>query len=163
VLGPGLSCGRCLRRTDRACRPGGLFSDAPREAREAIVRNGLPESGASDVHSTAGPNAGIAVKRSHPDEDDLGILRVLREQGGAAGATECLVVAIAGVPAAYIVLTAHNSKSSWFCPRGWGCCCSGSSLTALAVAVHGTQERGADLEAHRTTIATTSERQRDAA
>jgi hypothetical protein len=130
-----------------------LLADASRETGEAILRNGLPNGGAGDVDATAGPHAGIAIKRSHPDKNDLGILRALREQRGTAGATERLIVAIACVPTADTLLTAHNSKSSWLYSCGWGYRRSGSSLTALTVAVHGTEERGANLKAHRTAIA----------
>jgi hypothetical protein len=84
---------------------------------------------------------------------EVWILRVLREQRGAAGTAECLVVAIAGVPAADAIFTAYDAKSPWLCAGRWRYGSSGSSLTAGAVAVHGAEQRLADLKAHCATVA----------
>jgi hypothetical protein len=105
------------------------------------------------VYPTAGPHPGVTIERSHADKRDVWILRVLREQRGAAGTAECLVVAIAGVPAADAIFTAYDAKSPWLYAGRWRYGSSGSSLTAGAVAVHGAEQRLADLKAHCATVA----------
>ncbi len=82
-----------------------LSAHEARKPRKPIVGNRLPRGGTCDMHPAARPDAGIAVEGPHANEEHVRGLRVLTEQTRPAFSAECLVVAVARVPATDVVFT----------------------------------------------------------
>ena len=128
------------------------------EARESVVRNGLPTRSVGNELATLRANAWITVDHTESDEGDLVAVRRLPEERGAASAAKHFRETARWRPSGEETLALHHTERSW---RYYG---SGRRrrprppLTASAVAVTGCLERSVDLEPDRFASAVSSER-----
>src|SRR5215213_446226 len=124
---------------------------------EPVVRDRLPRRGVADELPDARPDAGVVVERAEADADRIGVGQVARVDVGAADATEELLAADLGLPAAQHVLAGDDPERAF---GGMGARRdrrAGATLAALAVAIARLDEGCGHLEPDGAAVAAAGE------
>jgi hypothetical protein len=79
-------------------------------AGQSVVGDRLPRRGIGDELADAWPDPRIAIERSHPDSDRVGVVGVAAEQRRATVAAEPFLAAAVRLPYAKLVLTRNDPK-----------------------------------------------------